>query len=205
VVKRVQLKNNSNGVVVVTTSILQPIDSPFYLDPLLEFLELQPNEQSHVDIIFSPTKVAPFLSGLVLESKTSNDKYKITLLGYGGSSRMEVVQPASHVVDMGTVYENSPKNFLFSMRNAGSRTGFVKILGYIGEDRVQIEPEAVCVRPGTSQDFVITFSPQYGDSKTENWASPHLTLEVFVGDEIIRRRLRKIRSPEVTVSIVPPD
>ena len=53
---------------------------------------------------------------------------KIPLVGYGGRSKIEVYHPESHVIDMGSIVERSSISFVFSMRNIGDRTGFVRYL-----------------------------------------------------------------------------
>jgi hypothetical protein len=39
--------------------------------------------------------------------------------------------------------------------------------------------------------FTLRFHPQVGDSVSKDWKSPHVTVAVFHGDEILRPRLKR--------------
>lgn len=173
--------------------VLEAMSSCFQLENAQNTIEIDPKQEACMQVLFSPNQMQAFHTSLVLEPSVNQEKYKIHLLGFGGASHIEVVQPESSLLDMGICYEGIPKKFSFSMRNTGSRAGFIRIVAVSSDSRTTIEPEATCIPPGGVQDFKVTYTAERGDSTVEGWSSPYLTVEILVGDEVLRQIGREFR------------
>ena len=107
-----------------------------------------------------------------------------------------MVKPSSHIIDMGICEEGVPKSFQFSMRNVGNRMSFVKAIVRFGQDRFHMNPSSVTIKPGAIQEFNVIYSPMKGDSSDVTWMSPHVVIELFSTDELLRRKLLRIKQRE---------
>ena len=97
---------------------------------------IKPHGELPVHVLFIPSSFSMVSSSLVLRTLSGSTKFVIPLSGYGGCSNLDLngVRKLNEQlwVDLGDVYVGKKKVVHLTIRNSGSRAGFVAIKCFSG-------------------------------------------------------------------------
>ncbi|CAI8051329.1 Centrosomal protein of 192 kDa [Geodia barretti] len=142
-----------------------------------------------LNLLFSPPSTAVFRNALDIFDALHSKKFRIPLCGYGGTSRIEIINVRRSTsggvwVDIGPVAVQTESTVKISLYNSGSRAGFVKALV------LPVDEEEEAATDKGTECHVQTLLRRRGGKCLEGTAP--LARLVFVhGDEIIRQRFQR--------------
>ena len=164
-------------------------DCPFSIEGADAVL-LNAHDGHEIVVSFTPKEVSFVRQGLFIRDKHGRT-YKIPLLGAGGRSNFTLeVGHGAKALDFGDGKRAIHKSTV-KLQNNGTRTGFVHVdcTSTMAQVAVQGAGNAasVIIAPNKSHEFELVQTSPGGESSHE------LTLDVYCGDELARRRRRQCR------------
>uniref|UniRef100_A0AC34FF77 MSP domain-containing protein n=1 Tax=Panagrolaimus sp. ES5 TaxID=591445 RepID=A0AC34FF77_9BILA len=179
--------------------------------------QIHPNTSHEFCIIFVPTECSKYRHALRFYVASSGNTYSHTLLGYGGTADVKVIEKRGLAYyPLAGVYRFVPSNifaFEYEIQNFGDRTAFVHIVATSengGEARnIMIKPKSFClagksnnVDDPSKAKITVSIPESYLQelrrmsvesivSATSNKKNNIFTLQVYFGDERLRQRAKK--------------
>ena len=97
---------------------------------------LKPRGELPINISYSPTSLGKDKSSLVLRTINGSTKYVIPLVGYGGTSNLDIngakLVNGEFVIEMGNLNLGLKKTMTLMLRNTGLRASFVALKCFSG-------------------------------------------------------------------------
>ena len=173
--------------------------------------DLPEQTQLQLNLLFSPPSTAVFRNALDIFDALHSKKFRIPLCGYGGTSRIEIINVRRSTsggvwVDVGPVAVQTESTVKISLYNSGSRAGFVKALVLpVDEEeegeslsplpltQASITPSECVLQPQQIKELSVTYRPSSGEEveKCLEATAPLARLVFVHGDEIIRQRFQR--------------
>ena len=172
--------------------------------------DLPEQTQLQLNLLFSPSSTAVFRNALDIFDALHSKKFRIPLCGYGGTSRIEIINVRRSTsggvwVDVGPVAVETESTVKISLYNSGSRAGFVKalVLPVYEEEgeslsplplsQASITPSECVLQPQQIKELSVSYRPSSGEKveKCLEATAPLARLVFIHGDEITRQRFQR--------------
>ncbi|XP_047490217.1 uncharacterized protein LOC125039896 [Penaeus chinensis] len=169
---------------------------------------LKPCQELAFSVFFCPTTVEALSGTLVFRPRglTEPIKYQIPLQGYGGQCELHVPDfPESKALVISELAPGLPTMFNTAFVNKGDRAMFVKVQVFsddkytqgVAGSQITVQPSEFIINPHESRDiFVVVMGTEAVLAKTPGCIG---YLQIVSGDEILRRRFRRLKNKEVKV------
>lgn len=169
---------------------------------------LKPCQELAFSVFFCPTTKEALSGTLVFRPRglTEPIKYQIPLQGYGGQCELHVPDfPESKALVIRELAPGLPTMFNTAFVNKGDRAMFVKVQVFLDDkytqgvagSQITVQPSEFIINPHESRDiFVVVMGTEAVLAKTPGCIG---YLQIVSGDEILRRRFRRLKNKEVKV------
>ncbi|XP_042870992.1 uncharacterized protein LOC122252547 [Penaeus japonicus] len=169
---------------------------------------LKPCQEVAFSVFFCPTTVEALSGTLVFRPRglTEPIKYQIPLQGFGGQCELHVPDfPEGKALVIRELAPALPTMFNTAFVNKGDRAMFVKVQVFsddrytqgVAGSQITVQPSEFIINAHESRDiFVVVMGTEAVLSKTPGCIG---YLQIVSGDEILRKRFRRLKNKEVKV------
>ncbi|XP_064639847.1 uncharacterized protein LOC135495313 [Lineus longissimus] len=168
---------------------------------------MKPMEDYPIHVIFEPSAVATCSAKLNIKTDSSNFKYSIPLMGYGGKCAIVLDgandgQKGHYWLNTGEITDSHRVMVRVTVRNRGARAGFVKALPFhdmnckkkMSHSIITVQPSEFVLGEKDSKVVVIVINPSNREAVLcQDQRSIIGAVAFYFGDELSRQKYRRAK------------